>query len=122
MLLDVDPPLTTYLPALMLTWAVELPLLVLLLRRHAPWQRVVGAGALGTALTHPQLWYLWPRLFDDYAVYIVCGELAVVAIEAVVIALICRRHLGPLLALGASALANAGSYIVGVMLGGVLGG
>lgn len=117
----MNPPLTTYLPVLLLTWAVELPLLLLILRRQAPWARVLAAGALGTAITHPQLWYLWPHLFDDYTTFIVCGELAVVAIETVVMAVACRKHFGPLLALGAVALANAGSYAVGAMLRGVIG-
>ena len=113
----MNPPLTTYLPALLLTWAIELPLLLLILRGRAPWRRVLLAGALGTAITHPQLWYLWPRFFDSYTAYIVCGELAVVAIEAVVMAFACRRHIGPLLALGAVALANAGSYGFGALVG-----
>jgi hypothetical protein len=116
----VNPPLTTYLPALLLTWAVELPLLLLILRGRAPWRRVLLAGALGTALTHPQLWYLWPHLFDSYTAYIVCGELAVVAIETVVMAVACRKHFGPLMALGGVGLANAGSYFVGAMLGNIL--
>ncbi len=117
----MNPPLTTYLPALLLTWAIELPLLLLILRGRAPWRRVLLAGALGTAITHPQLWYLWPRFFDSYTAYIVCGELAVVAIEAVVMAVACRRHISALHALGAVALANAGSYAIGAMLRGVLG-
>ncbi len=113
----MNPPLATYLPSLLLSWSVELPLLLLILRHRAPWRRVLLAGALGTALTHPQLWYLWPSLFDSYTAYIVCGELAVVAIESVVMAVACRRHVSPLLATGAVALANAGSYALGALLG-----
>ncbi len=117
----VPPPLTTYLAALALTLAVELPLLLLILRGRVSWPRILLAGLLGSGITHPQLWYLWPRVFVTeggfhYTSYIVCGELAVVAIEAVVIGLVCRRGVGVLMALGASALANAGSYAVGVML------
>lgn len=120
------PPLATYLPYLALTLAVELPLLLLILRGRVSWQRTLVAGLLATGITHPQLWYLWPRLFTidtraRYDTYVLVGELTVFVIEALVIAGICRGRIPVLLAVAASALANATSYLVGVMLGVLLG-
>jgi hypothetical protein len=78
---------TLYLTALALTYAVELPLLVALLRGRATWPRILGAGFLASAVTHPLLWFVWPRVvpLESYALFLATGEGLVVAVEAVVI-------------------------------------
>jgi hypothetical protein len=108
-------PLAVYLPSLLFTLAVELPLLALILRERCPWQKAVLAGVLGTGVMHPIFWYLWPHLFDSYAVYMVTGELLVLVVEAVVIYVVAKPgSFG--MALGASGLVNAASYLGGALL------
>jgi len=101
-----------WLAAYCLTLAVELPVASWLLRSE---DRVKPALAalLGTSCTHPLLWFVWLRLFDDYWLYIVSGEAAVVLLETVgyrfLVGIGWRR------ALGVSALVNAASYLAGVV-------
>lgn len=108
-------PFLVYLPSLLFTLAVELPLLALLLHRRCGWRKAVLAGLIGTGVMHPSLWYLWPHLFDSYRAYIITGELLVVAVEAVVLHLVAKPG-SFATALGASALVNAASYIGGPLL------
>lgn len=107
-------PLAVYLPSLLFTLAVELPLLIVLLRGRAPAAKALLAGLLGTGVMHPLLWYVWPQLFSDYWAYIVSGELLVLVVEAVVIQAIARP--GAARALAASGIANAASYLGGALL------
>jgi len=116
----VTYPLSEYLPALILTLGTELLVLVLLLRRHHRIGSVVLAGFLASGFTHPQLWYVWPHVIDSrthYVAYVVSGELLILLIEAVILWLVLRRRNGkrvhPLTALGASALANGASFLLG---------
>jgi hypothetical protein len=108
-------PLHIYLPSLLFTLAVELPLLVLLLRGRCDWHKAVLAGVVGTGVMHPTLWYLWPHLFETWLPYIVTGELLVLAVEAVVIHVVARPG-SFYAALAASGLVNAASYLGGVGL------
>lgn len=95
------------------TLAVELPVGAWCLRR-APRTRTLAVLALATAITHPTLWWLLPRWFDDYWTFVVVGELAVVATEALVL------RLGALVgwrdAASAALLANGSSYLGGMLL------
>lgn len=110
----------SYLPWLLLTYAVELPLLVHLLRPHARWQRSAVTGLAASGLTHPLLWFLWPRVvpLDDYALYLATGEGLVVLVEAALIWAVALRRVerGGSAALLASIATNAASCGVGLGL------
>ncbi|MBM4320621.1 MAG: hypothetical protein FJ125_11830 [Deltaproteobacteria bacterium] len=102
--------------SLLLTLAVEVPLYVLLSRGAVRCARAALAGAAGTLLTHPALWFFWPRLVDsDYTTYLVSGELAVVAAEALTF-LALARPVGAWRALACSLVANGASCGVGALL------
>jgi hypothetical protein len=117
-----------YAVAAAATLAVEIPV-VLLIARHlrllVPPARVIGAAVLANALTHPALWYVphcWvPAAFrpENYGLYLVIGEGAVLVVETLVYWLVLARH-RPWLAIAASALANAASYAAGVALWAVI--
>jgi hypothetical protein len=111
---------SSYLPWLLFTYAVELPLLVYLLRPHASWRRSVVTGLACSGLTHPLLWFVWPRVvpLDEYALYLATGEGLVVLVEAALIwALALRRvERGGSTALLASIATNAASCGVGLGL------
>lgn len=108
-------PLHIYLPSLLFTLAVELPLLALLLHKRCGWKKAVLAGLLGTCAMHPLLWYVWPHVFETYWLYIITGELLVVAVEAVVIQLVAKPG-SFWTALGVSGVVNAASYVGGPVL------
>jgi hypothetical protein len=85
------------------TIAIELPIYAVLLRRR--WWLVFVVNAI----THPLLWFAFPR-FEPYWRYVVVAELCVVVVEAIVIAAVTRRVR---LAVAASIVANAVSALVG---------
>jgi hypothetical protein len=112
--------LAGYLPYLVLTWAVEVPLLLLVLRRDASHRRIAGAGLLCSGFTHPLLWFAWPKVvrLERYALFAATGEALVLAIEAALIwALILQARADRLRrAALASLAANAASFGVGLLL------
>lgn len=112
--------LAGYLPSLALTWAVELPLLLFVLRREASSRRIAGTGLLCSGLTHPLLWFAWPKVvpLERYALFAATGEGLVFAFEAALIwALIFRARADRLgRAALASLAANAASFGVGLLL------
>lgn len=103
------------------TLALEVPLFVLVgwwLARgseRAPIWRLAVAGAAGTMMTHPLLWFVWPLIVHDYTAYIVSGELIVATVETFTFFAIARpiklSH-----AVAASFIANAASYGLGMLL------
>jgi hypothetical protein len=78
---------SSYLPWLLLTCAVEIPLLVHLLRPYASRRRSVVTGLACNGLTHPLLWFGWPRVvpLDNYPLFLATGEGLVVLVEAALI-------------------------------------
>ena len=96
------------------TLAVEIPIYVLVARRSVPARRAALAAALCSAVTHPLLWFVWPRFFKHYTTYIVSGELIVAVVEALIFWAVARPKRF-LTAVAASFLANAGSYGLGVL-------
>ncbi|MBL8624882.1 MAG: hypothetical protein JNK64_26475 [Myxococcales bacterium] len=102
----------TWSLAFALTLAVEVPL-GLLLVRHDGRARVAMVVTAGSALSHPLLCFvLVRRLPGGFLARVLIGELIVVAIEGVVLAVGLRLPPGRALAL--SATLNAASYLVGV--------
>ncbi|MEN6442673.1 MAG: hypothetical protein WC391_03150 [Methanoregula sp.] len=85
---------TRFLLALVTTWAIEIPVLVGLIRflfhhKKLPLIQILFSGILCTALTLPYLWFVLPP-FVDGSYYPFTGEVLVVIVEAVIL----KRLLG----------------------------
>jgi hypothetical protein len=95
-----------------LALALELPLIVLATAKGKR-LRAAGASLIGNAVTHPALWFLWPRLLP-YGAALVVGELAAVILEGASLAVIggLGRRRGFLLSLAV----NAYSYALGELV------
>ena len=104
-----------WLKSFAFTLVLEAPVFGLVGWKTAPVWRLLAAGAAGTCITHPALWFLWPRLFRDYTTYIVTGELLVSIIESFTFYAL-ARPITLLKAVSASFLANATSYGCGVIM------
>ena|SRR5208337_1854156 len=109
---------TRFLLALVTTWAIEIPILIALIRvvfrdKALPLARIIGVGALCTALTLPYLWFILPP-YVDAAYYPMIGETLVILAEA----LILNRMLGlnPKCAFICSLIMNSASYFLGLFL------
>jgi hypothetical protein len=115
--------LPLWFQAFAFTLAVEVPVFAAVARlpagpapkARAPLWRLAVAGAAGTCVTHPSLWFLWPQVVSDYTTYIVSGELLVAAIESATFFALAqpitwRR------AVAASLSANAASFGLGLLL------
>ena len=80
---------TRFLLALGTTWAIEIPVLYVIIRvgfrnKTLPRARIAGTGLLCTALTLPYLWFVLPP-YVDAAYYPVIGEALAVLIEAAIL-------------------------------------
>lgn len=82
------------------------------------------AGAIGTCLTHPLLWFVWTeviRYFFQgevphkylYSIYVISGELIVATIESFTFYFAAMRKFSLSRAVAASFFANAASYGLG---------
>jgi hypothetical protein len=114
--------LTAWAIAFGLSLLAEIPVFVLVARllerkraSRTPLWRLALAGAAGTCLTHPLLWFVWPRLFEGYSAYIASGELLVAAIEAGAFWLVARPIRLPTAA-AAAFLANGASFALGLLV------
>jgi hypothetical protein len=109
---------TRFLFALVTTWCIEIPVLIALIRfifkdKTLPLIKIIGTGALCTALTLPYLWFILPP-YVDAAYYIVTGETLVFLVEAFIL----NRVLGlkPAAALVCSFVMNMASFLLGLVL------
>ncbi|MBN2528020.1 MAG: hypothetical protein JXR76_16640 [Deltaproteobacteria bacterium] len=101
--------------AFLLTLTLEAPVYIWLGRQYASVIKAAAAGALGSCVTHPLLWFVWRPFFDDYLLYVISGEIIVFLVEAVILRIIIREM--PFSkALSISLLANATSYGIGLLL------
>ena len=111
-----------WLKAFLLTLAIEIPLFTVIGRKliarttvKISIPRLALAGGVGTCLTHPLLWFVWPRLISNYLVYIITGELLVAVIESFTFYAVARpielKH-----AFITSFAANASSYGIGLII------
>ncbi|MBW2276246.1 MAG: hypothetical protein JRF63_02070 [Deltaproteobacteria bacterium] len=105
------------------TLAVEVPLFVLVARLGADCVKIspivlACAGAMGTCVTHPLLWFVWPHAGLSYTTYIISGELIVAVVETFTFFAI-ARPIRFSRAIAASFIANAGSYGLGALLQGL---
>ena len=110
-----DIPFELWFKSYLLTLILEVPIFMLFGWRKVPLWRAALAGVVGSTLTHPVLWYLWPLVSRDYAVYIISGELFVATVESITFFAIARPTRFSW-AVSASFIANASSYGIGVLL------
>jgi hypothetical protein len=108
---------TQFLLALVTTWVIEIPILVVLIRYffhqdNLPIARIISIGALCTALTLPYLWFILPWYLDVW--YIPVGETLVALMEALILNKF--LELNPKTALICSIVMNAASYGLGSFL------
>ena len=109
---------TRFLLALVTTWCIEIPILFALVRfvihdQTLPSIRIIGIGALCTALTLPYLWFILPP-YIDAAYYVVVGETLVVLTEAFLLNRLLPME--PAVALGCSFAMNLASFLLGLVL------
>jgi hypothetical protein len=109
----------TYLAGLGLTLAVEVPVVVLagLLFGTRP-ARTAVVAMLASVVTHPPLWFVVAPAFDAWLGPggILLAEVLVVLVEAVVYDRGLRPPVGRAVALWLSVLANALSFLAGIVL------
>jgi hypothetical protein len=94
----------------LLALALELPMVFFLAQHRRG--RAVLASLLGNAVTHPALWFVWPRLLP-YSAAVIVGELFAVGVEGAAIATLGgQKRRGFLIALAV----NAYSYALGELV------
>jgi len=103
-----------WLKSFIFTLIIEAPFYVLLGRKAVPWWRALLAGAACSCVTHPALWFLWPRVIHVYKLYILSGEILVCIIETFIFYAL-ARPIKLSRAVAASFIANAASYGLGVL-------
>ena len=100
--------------AFALTLAIEVPIFVGLRPVGVARLRAALAGAAGSCVTHPLLWFLWVPLIPGHTLATISGELGVVLVETLLFHwLTGRRSLTG--AAAAALLANAASYGAGLL-------
>jgi hypothetical protein len=107
-------PVSGRITAFALTLAIELPIVVWLLRRAEPDpRRRVALVVFANFATHPAVWYVFSQWFLVGTVeYLVAAEGWAVAAEAVFY-VVAVRGLGAGRALVVAVLANGASFVVG---------
>jgi hypothetical protein len=109
---------TRFLLALVITWAIEVPVLFVLInfffREKTPSPaRILGTGLLCSALSLPYLWFVLPP-YVDAVHYLVIGEVLAISIETVVLDRVLGLDLKQSFA--CSVLMNAASVLPGLYL------
>ncbi|MGH7298582.1 MAG: hypothetical protein ACRELB_26820 [Polyangiaceae bacterium] len=99
-----------------LTVAIELAVAVPLLRGTEPSRaRRVAAVVLCNLASHPLVWFFFPRLLPSRATFIPVAEGWAIGSEALIYLLV-FPGMPRARALGVSGVANAASFLVGVLL------
>jgi hypothetical protein len=113
-------PLDEWARAYLATQVIEVPIVVGWLRGRLPISESLPLAILASTMTHPLLWYLWPK-FEPFWLHIGVGEALVWLAEALLFAVWLRRagvadawRFGLLVA----CLANASSMLTGFLLWG----
>lgn len=101
--------------AFALTLVIEVPIFTMLGPAATSRKRAALAGAAGTCLTHPLLWFVWFPLIHHHTLATISGEILVVGAECVIFHLLTGRCSWTRAA-AASALANAASFGLGLIL------
>jgi hypothetical protein len=114
----MSPPLEEWARAYLATLAIEVPIVAGWLRDRAPPVEVAAVALLASTLTHPALWYAWPRFEPGWA-WLGGGEALVWTAEALVYWIWLRRAGVPgagRRALAVACLANGSSMAAGLLL------
>lgn len=101
--------------AFAVTLVVEVPIFMKLAPAELPRWRAAVAGAAGSCVTHPLLWFVWVPSIRGYTLAVVTGELLVVVIESTMFFLLTQRRSWRR-AVAAACLANAASFGVGLLV------
>ena len=107
--------MTRWLAAFALTQAIEMPV-VWRAQPGVAWQRRLLVAAGGSALTHPIVWFVMPRLVTDWVWMVVAAETFAVVAET-----LWMRAFGVERAFWWAVLANALSVAIGLTIRNVLG-
>ncbi len=109
-----------FLKALGLTLALEVPVLVLLIRKEfkipslkIPSAKLLFIGLIASTSTIPYLWFVLPHFIQDYNLYLLVGEVSVTLLEAVLY--YCFLNLNVKRALSLSLLCNGISFLFGLL-------
>lgn len=114
----MTPPLDEWARAYLATQVIEVPIVVGWLRARLPLREAFAVAVLASTLTHPALWYVWPR-FEPHWLYVGVGEALVWSTEALLFTLWLRRHGvadAARLGTGVACLANASSMLTGFLI------
>ena len=111
-------PVSEWFAAFVLTLAVELPVVLLLLRRWEPdLARLAVLVVIANLATHPAVWFVFTQLLDAGTTeYTLVAEAWAVGIEAVCYA-VTIPGLGARRAIAVAFVANGASWLVGWVLG-----
>ena len=113
-------PVSAWFPAFVLTVIIEAPIVWLVLRRQEPGvPRLALLVVFANLATHPAVWFVFTQLFTiGTPEYTLAAEAWAAGAEAVfyVVAL---RGVSPFRAIVASLAANAGSFVAGLLIGGL---
>jgi hypothetical protein len=104
--------------AFALTVGSEVLIATWFLPRDAPRSRRLGAVVFANVASHPAVWFVFPELFARWEVALVLSELWALVSELLIYKLVFPA-LGWRNALAASALANGGSLLLGLVLRGL---
>jgi len=72
------------------TLALELPLLVLLLRKESTVERILAVGFCANLMSHMSLWWILPHAGMSYGTYLFVGEAGVLVFEILMLFLLLR--------------------------------
>ena len=114
-------PVSAWFTAFVVTVVIEAPIVWWFVRVREPSVLRVGTAVLLANLaSHPAVWFIFTQLLLVGSVaYTLTTEIWAVIVEAILYVL-ALRGVGPRRALAVSLVANAASYLVGVLVGGFL--
>lgn len=110
-------PVHAWLLAFLITVAVEVPLVALLLRGRDPGRwRLLMLVLFANLATHPAVWFVFPQLlYVGTPEFLLASELWAVAAEALFYG-VAIPGVSPSRAATTSIVANAASFIVGIVV------
>jgi hypothetical protein len=111
-------PVSAWFAAFLVTVAVEGPIIWWCVRgQEASVLRIGAAVLLANLASHPAVWFIFTQLLlVGTATFTLTTEAWAAVVEAVLYVLV-LRNVGPRRALVASLVANAASYLVGLLVG-----
>ena len=107
----------SFIISLVITLLVEIPVVFLLVKyvyKKVDKKGIIFAGVVASALTLPYFWFILPFYISDRTAYIICGEFAIIVIEAFIYFKILKLNFKQ--ALFVSLVANLVSTLIGLMV------